>query len=99
MQRTTAQLVTAIVASMQILENMAHGDDSHRRNLDTCAQLHKDAQLHAPAPEDQPLIDQLTNTLDMQLKRESGQFHIPGEAAVVLWHASIAAGEAYLQRA
>mgnify|MGYP003430270001 CR=1 FL=1 len=81
MQRTTVQLVTAMVASMQILDSMAH------------------AKQHQPAPEDQPLIDQLGTTLDMQLKRLSGEFHLTSAAALPIWQSGIAAGEAYLLRA
>ena len=84
---------------MQILDSMAHSDESHQRSVATCTQLLQDAKQHQPAPEDQPLIDQLGTTLDMQLKRLSGEFHLTSAAALPIWQSGIAAGEAYLLRA
>lgn len=56
------------------------------------------ARLIAAAPELLELLREAFSVMDMQLKRETGDFHVPAETARALWDDVMRRGNALLAR-
>jgi hypothetical protein len=97
MPKTTFQLVRAIVATMHIRVHTEGSDDETRgRIVKTCSELLTEAKGHPAASE--PVVSQLVEALDMQEKRQAGEFHLSHDSARHIWDSAVTAGEAFLQQ-
>jgi len=95
--KTTFNLVQDLMLAMNARERSLHSpDDKLQENLCAWMGAMVAAEQHVCSGPERALLDKIVAAMDMQAKRESGEFHILPEAAEQIWNSAKLAAQAYV---
>lgn len=93
----TFKLVSSLVSLMQVRQNYTFTEESARlaflKEWETALQL---APYQTGTRQEQALIAAMVYAMQMQDRREAGEFHVTRETALSIWIPALKAGEDYL---
>jgi hypothetical protein len=93
----TFKLVSSLVSLMQVRQNYAFTEESvkraHHQEWEDALQR---ASGQAGTRQERALIAGMVGAMQMQDRREAGEFHVTQEAALSIWNLALKAGEDYL---